>query len=132
MIQLIIPDLFVYNCHRKHRLYKKYILFYPNNFTCFIFIIQTTGIHIGTFLEAFGNLGIGTIISLIYGWELTLVMIGFLPFIIIIGVLNTKLTSKFSKKDSQAFKEASNVYHLNYIVYSLIFLSIFVAIIGSS
>jgi ABC-type bacteriocin/lantibiotic exporter with double-glycine peptidase domain len=61
-------------------------------------------------LEAFGNLGIATILSFIYGWELTLVMIGFLPFIIIIGMLNVKLMDRFTKKDSQAFKEASKVH----------------------
>jgi len=80
-----------------------------DNLTVFIFIIQATGVHIGTVLEAFGNLGIGTVLSFIYGWELTLVIIGFLPFLIVPGVVNVKLVDKFSKKDSKAFKAASQV-----------------------
>ncbi len=88
------------------------ISFYYNNLAFVISIIQTTGIYIGTLLEAFGNLGIGTILSLYYGWELTLVMIGFLPFIILAGVLNVKLIDKFSKKDFQSLKEASKVCHI--------------------
>jgi Na+-driven multidrug efflux pump len=60
-------------------------------------------------LEAFGNLSIATILSFIYGWELTLVIIGFLPFLIVAGVVNIILVDKFSKKDSKAFKEASQV-----------------------
>jgi ABC-type bacteriocin/lantibiotic exporter with double-glycine peptidase domain len=63
-------------------------------------------------LEAFGNLGIGTVLSFIYGWELALVIIGFLPFIIIGGVINVKLVDKFSKKDSKA----SKVRQINYAV----------------
>ena len=105
----IIQELFVYNCHPKHRPFRECVSFYDDNFADFVFVIQTTGVHIGTILEAFGNLGIGTVLSLIYGWELTLVIIGFLPFIIIAGVINVKLVNKFSKKDSKTFKEASKV-----------------------
>ncbi|CAF1338277.1 unnamed protein product [Adineta steineri] len=70
---------------------------------------KTTGVYIGTVLEAFGNLGIGTVLSFIYGWELTLVVIGFLPFLIVTGIVGIKLVDKFSKKDSKAFTAASQV-----------------------
>ncbi|UJR07310.1 hypothetical protein I4U23_011598 [Adineta vaga] len=70
---------------------------------------KTTGVHMGTILEVVGNLGVGTILSFVYGWELTFVIIGFLPFIILAGIVNVKLVYKFSKNDSKVFKKASQV-----------------------
>ncbi len=82
-------------------------------------------------MEAFGNLGIGTVLSFIYGWELTLVIIGFLPFLIVAGLVNVKLVDKFSKKDSKAFKAASQVCYLTENEIDLYSIG-FVAIYGSS
>lgn len=90
--------------------------------------------HIGTILEALGNLGTGTILSFIYGWELTLVIIGFLPFLIGAGILNMKSVDKFLKKDFRTFEEASQVRLRNLMIkddFGLLCCFNFEAIFGS-
>ncbi|CAF1454735.1 unnamed protein product [Adineta ricciae] len=70
---------------------------------------KSVGVHLGTIFETFGNLGTGTVLSFVYGWELTLVIIGFLPFLIISGVINMKLVDKYTKRDLITFKEVSQL-----------------------
>jgi len=60
------------------------------------FLLQATGIRIGTMLQNISNLGVGMILAFIYGWSLTLLMLAFVPFMIIAGFLQTYLMTGFA------------------------------------
>lgn len=55
------------------------------------------------------NFGVGLVLSFIYGWAITLVILAFVPFMIISGVLQTKMLTGFSEKDKEALEEAGQV-----------------------
>ena len=57
----------------------------------------------------FGNFGLGLIISFAYGWPITLLILGFVPFMIISGGIQTKMLAGFSGKDKQILEEAGQV-----------------------
>lgn len=61
----------------------------------------------------FGNLGIGLILSLIFGWPIALVIFAFVPFMIISGTVQTKMLSGFSAKDKEVLEEAGKVLKTN-------------------
>ncbi len=65
-----------------------------------------TGSRLGGILMNVANLGVGIVLAFIYGWAITLVVLAFIPFIIISGVLQTKMMSGFSGKDKEAIEEA--------------------------
>jgi hypothetical protein len=56
-----------------------------------------------------GNFGVGLILAFIYGWAITLVILAFVPFMIISGVLQTKMLTGFSSKDKEVLEEAGQV-----------------------
>jgi membrane protein implicated in regulation of membrane protease activity len=56
-----------------------------------------------------GNFGVGLILAFIYGWAITLVILAFVPFMVISGVLQTKLLTGFSSKDKEVLEEAGQV-----------------------
>lgn len=55
------------------------------------------------------NLGVGMILAFVYGWAIALVILAFIPFIIVSGVLQTKLLTGFSKKDKEVLEDAGKV-----------------------
>jgi hypothetical protein len=58
----------------------------------------------------FSSLGVGIILAFIYGWPIALVVLGFTPFLILGGVLQTKMLTGFSSKDKEIIEEAGKVY----------------------
>ena len=68
-----------------------------------------TGVRIGFVLMNIGNLGVGLAIAFFYSWAITLLILGFLPFIILSGVLQTKMLTGFSGKDKVVLEEAGQV-----------------------
>jgi hypothetical protein len=56
-----------------------------------------------------GNFGIGLVLSFIYGWAITLVILAFVPLIVISGVFQTKMLTGFSGKDKEAIEQAGKV-----------------------
>ena len=56
-----------------------------------------------------GNFGVGLILAFIYGWAVTLVILAFVPFMVISGVLQTKMLTGFSSKDKEVLEEAGQV-----------------------
>lgn len=52
---------------------------------------QASGAQLGTMLQNFANIGTGVIIGFVYGWQLTLVILAFIPIIGIAGVLQMQL-----------------------------------------
>jgi ABC-type multidrug transport system fused ATPase/permease subunit len=68
-----------------------------------------TGIRIGFMLMNFGNLGVGLCIAFAYSWVITLLIFGFLPFVIVSGILQSKMLTGFSGKDKKILEEAGQV-----------------------
>lgn len=68
-----------------------------------------TGIRIGILLQNFASLGTGVIIGSVYSWQLTLLVIAFIPLIIIGGFLETRLITGFAKRDQKALEDAGKV-----------------------
>jgi ATP-binding cassette subfamily B (MDR/TAP) protein 1 len=56
-----------------------------------------------------GNFGVGLVLAFIYGWAVTLVILGFVPFMVISGVLQTKMLTGFSAKDKEILEQAGQV-----------------------
>ncbi|CAF0950412.1 unnamed protein product [Brachionus calyciflorus] len=68
-----------------------------------------TGVRIGALLMNVGNLGVGLILALIYGWAIALTILAFVPFMIISGVLQTKMLTGFSSKDKEVLEDAGKI-----------------------
>lgn len=68
-----------------------------------------TGVRIGGILTNIGNLGIGLIISFVYGWSIALLILAFVPFMIVSGVLQNKLMTGFASNDKKILEEAGKL-----------------------
>ncbi|KAJ8314248.1 LOW QUALITY PROTEIN: hypothetical protein KUTeg_008809 [Tegillarca granosa] len=68
-----------------------------------------SGVRIGTFVQALGNLGTGIILSLIWGWKLALVVIAFLPLIAVAAICEMKITDGVAGKNKEALEDAFKV-----------------------
>ena len=64
------------------------------------------------------NLGVGVVLAFIYGWPIALLILGFVPFAIGSGLLQTKLVTGFASKDKNTVEEAGKV---KFIVKDLFF-----------
>lgn len=51
------------------------------------------------------NLGVGVVLSLYYGWAIALLIMGFVPFLIISGVVQTKMIAGYAAKDKETLEE---------------------------
>ncbi|XP_072037231.1 ATP-dependent translocase ABCB1-like [Amphiura filiformis] len=62
-----------------------------------------TGVRIGFIFQVFCNMGVAIIISLYFGWQLTLAILGFFPLIALTGGIDWKLFSgsNVARKDEQ-------------------------------
>ncbi|XP_061185952.1 ATP-dependent translocase ABCB1-like isoform X2 [Saccostrea echinata] len=65
-----------------------------------------SGAQLGTMLQNFANIGTGIIIGFVYGWQLTLVILAFIPIIGIAGVLQMKLLEGVSGQNKEALEES--------------------------
>lgn len=63
-----------------------------------------------------GNLGVGLILAFVFGWAITLLIIAFMPFMIISGILQTKMLTGFSGKDKKILEEAGKVFNLKFFL----------------
>ncbi|XP_062617340.1 ATP-dependent translocase ABCB1-like isoform X1 [Saccostrea cucullata] len=65
-----------------------------------------SGARLGSIVQSIANLGTAIIIAFIYGWKLTLVIMAFLPFIMIAGMLQMKLLQGVAGQNKEALEEA--------------------------
>ena len=72
-------------------------------------VFQATGSRLGMFVMNIANMGTGLIIAFIYGWQLTLLIIGFLPLLIIGGYLQIRIMSGVAGSNKTALEEAGKV-----------------------
>ncbi len=55
------------------------------------------------------NLGVGIIIAFIFSWPITLLILGFMPFLILGGVFQTKMLAGFSGHDKKNLEESGKL-----------------------
>lgn len=68
-----------------------------------------TGMRIGNTLQNIANLGVGIVLSLYYGWAIALLIIGFVPFLILSGIVQTQLIGGFAAKDKESMEKVCSV-----------------------
>jgi ATP-binding cassette subfamily B (MDR/TAP) protein 1 len=69
---------------------------------------QALSDKVGLFLQHMSTFITGYIIAFVKGWDMTLVMVGCLPFLAGVGGLLTKLTTSISSKSTEAYTEVSS------------------------
>ena len=68
-----------------------------------------SGIRIGLTLNNFASLGTGIIISFVFSWQLTLLILAFVPFMIIGGFLQNRLMTGFAGNNKNTLEEAGKI-----------------------
>lgn len=72
-------------------------------------ISGATGVRLGMMFQSLASIGTGIIIGFVYCWQLALFIIGFMPFILIAGMLQMKIAKGFSGKNNAALEEAGKL-----------------------
>ncbi|XP_022083016.1 multidrug resistance protein 1A-like isoform X3 [Acanthaster planci] len=68
-----------------------------------------TGARIGVMMQSICNIGVAIIIAFIYGWQLTLLVLAFLPFIAIAGAIEWQLVQSSSQQDKDALEISGKI-----------------------
>lgn len=63
------------------------------------------GEKVGVFLQHSSTVICGYIVAFTYGWDMTLVLLGVLPFLAGCGYIMAQVTTSFAKKSQQAYTE---------------------------
>ena len=75
----------------------------------YYFLLQATGSRLATFCQSMSSIGAGIIIGFIYSWELTLLILGFAPFMLASGFIQMKVLSGNAGDKKTALENAGKV-----------------------
>ncbi len=84
------------------------VFFVSPLFFC-VCVLQATGVRLGTMLESFVGMFLGLLISLIYNWVLSLVILGLVPIIVIAGSLEAQAVTGQAGKNKRDLESAGKV-----------------------
>jgi ATP-binding cassette subfamily B (MDR/TAP) protein 1 len=68
-----------------------------------------SGVRLGIIFQNMVTIGIGILIGFAFSWQLTLLIIAFLPLIIFGAVLQIRLIDHFAEKDKEYLEDAGKV-----------------------
>ena len=68
-----------------------------------------TGVRLGSVLMNVANMGTAIVISFIYSWKLTLLIIAFMPFIVLGGLMQIRLLTGQAGQNKEALEGAGKV-----------------------
>lgn len=71
--------------------------------------LQAAGSQIGMMVYSFINITVAMIIAFFFSWKLSLVIVCFLPFLALSGVVQTRMLTGFASQDKQALETAGQV-----------------------
>lgn len=72
--------------------------------------IQTaTGSRLGLVAQNLGSMGLSIIIALIFGWEMSLLIIAMTPILVTTGLLETRALTGFANRDKKELQQAGKI-----------------------